>query len=375
MGLGWVCLAPVGVAPVGVVGQVGVGPVRVVGPVGVAPVGVVGPVGFAPVGVVGPVGFAPVGVVRRVGFAPVGVVRRVGFAPVGVVGPVGFAPVGVVGRERAMDGLDVISNVTYAHRLSGPLLLDVYTSPDGARNPIIVSLHGGSGSKDDEAYVEFSRRLAAEDVVVFNVGYRGASPGGYAANDGLLLREALESVACAVRYARTHAERFGGDPQRVTVVGHSAGGYMGLLATLLGDDLDAEWNRFASSRGGPPQQATCAVEATTTAVSGFVGFNGAYFVFDFVGVPTADPELWRLANPAGYAETHPALVTRFLLGSRDATQPARHLEMVEEFSEARRRAGYDSEVVWVDAEHGYSFDEEPWATTLATILAVASRGR
>ena len=39
----------------------------------------------------------------------------------------------------------------------------------------------------------------------------------------------VEDGALAVKWARDHAERFGGDPNRITVAGHSAGAYLAML--------------------------------------------------------------------------------------------------------------------------------------------------
>jgi hypothetical protein len=118
---------------------------------------------------------------------------------------------------------------------------------------------------------------------------------------------------------------------------------------------------------------SCAGDGSSTSVDAFVGFNGAYFVFEFVGLPDSDPELWELINPASYADHRPDFVTRFIVGANDSTQPPRHVAMVEAFSTDRRRLGYDSGVVRVEAEHGYSFEPGPWEQTLQVILSVVAR--
>jgi para-nitrobenzyl esterase len=119
------------------------------------------------------------------------------------------------------------------------LSLNVWTPAcDGRRRPVLVWIHGGAfviGSGATGLYD--GRRLArGADVVVVTLNYRlGALGfldlsarwrGRFAANCGV--RDQIAALA----WVREHAERFGGDPERVTVFGESAGGMS--VATLLG---------------------------------------------------------------------------------------------------------------------------------------------
>jgi para-nitrobenzyl esterase len=127
------------------------------------------------------------------------------------------------------------------------LTLNVWTpAADGARRPVMVWIHGGA------FVVGGARRLVSEghtlarrgDVVVVTVNYRLGAFGwldlsecgpdfARSANLGL-----LDQIA-ALRWVRDNAERFGGDPDNVTVFGESAGGIsVGvLLATAEAEGL------------------------------------------------------------------------------------------------------------------------------------------
>ena len=102
----------------------------------------------------------------------------------------------------------------------------------GDGKPVMVWVHGGAyvlGSGSQPYYN--GRRLAAGgDVVVVTVNYRLGVLGfldvpGYHSNVGL--RDVLE----ALRWVRSNIAAFGGDPNRVTVFGESAGA--GIVTTLL----------------------------------------------------------------------------------------------------------------------------------------------
>ncbi|KTS02105.1 carboxylesterase/lipase family protein [Microbacterium testaceum] len=120
------------------------------------------------------------------------------------------------------------------------LFLNVWT-PDAessAPRPVMVWLHGGAyvfGAASQRTY-EGARLAVAADVVVVTLNYRlgafgfldldAALPGaGFEGNLG------LRDVLLALAWVQRNIAAFGGDPERVTVFGESAGA--GLVTTLL----------------------------------------------------------------------------------------------------------------------------------------------
>ncbi|MBT9607357.1 carboxylesterase/lipase family protein [Microbacterium sp.] len=111
-------------------------------------------------------------------------------------------------------------------------------SEAAAPRPVMVWLHGGAytfGSSSQPLY-DATAMVSSGDVIVVTLNYRlgalgfvdlsGALPG--AGFDGNL---ALKDVLLALRWVQRNVAAFGGDPDRVTVFGESAGG--GLVTTLL----------------------------------------------------------------------------------------------------------------------------------------------
>src|SRR5262249_54872593 len=102
---------------------------------------------------------------------------------------------------------------------------DIYRvdRPRATKDPAIVVLHGGGWSTGgNSALSHLDEFLAKHHFTVFDVEYRlKPSP-----ND----RSALGDVKCAVGWLKTHAPEFGVDPNNVSLLGHSAGAHLALLA-------------------------------------------------------------------------------------------------------------------------------------------------
>ena len=163
----------------------------------------------------------------------------------------------------------------------------------GRALPVIVFIYGGSWqSGTREGYGFAGRALAASGFLVAIPDYR-------------LVPEVrfpgfLEDGAAAVRWARTNAARFGGDPSRIVLVGHSAGAYNAAMIAL-----DPRW--LGSDR---------------SAVKGLVGLAGPYDFLPLDGPVTraafgGAPDL-PATQPINFASAGdpPSLL---LHGSRDTT--------------------------------------------------------
>jgi acetyl esterase/lipase len=104
--------------------------------------------------------------------------------------------------------------------------LDVY-APDGARRglPVVLFIYGGSwnsGDRGDYAFV--GRALAAQGLVAIVMDYRLVPQ--------VVFPGFVEDAARATAWAKGHAQDYGGDPDQVFVMGHSAGAYIAAMASV-----------------------------------------------------------------------------------------------------------------------------------------------
>ena len=167
--------------------------------------------------------------------------------------------------------------------------------------------------------------------------------------NGSGLRDIYEIGACAIRFARAEAQAYGGGRGPVVVLGQSAGGVVGLWATLVGDDGDEVWDDFAATRGGPPKQQDCTGGAASAVPDAFVGYAGGYNVFDLV--MDEDAELHELVSPGSHVGRNAQVLMRFMVGSSDTVVPSFLQERHEELYEAMVESGYDATWTTIDAGH------------------------
>lgn len=104
--------------------------------------------------------------------------------------------------------------------------LDVY-GPRRAEGkaPIALWIYGGSWDSGARAeYVWTGKALAAQGFVTLVPDYRLTSQAAFPAF--------LEDVALAVKWAVDHGAEHGGDPERIVLVGHSAGAFNAAMVAL-----------------------------------------------------------------------------------------------------------------------------------------------
>jgi para-nitrobenzyl esterase len=144
------------------------------------------------------------------------------------------------------------------------LTADVRT-PDagGSGLPVMVFVHGGSFTVGAaRAAVYDGTRLAREGAVVVTINYRLGVP-GFAAIPGVVANRGLHDQIAALRWVHDNAAAFGGDPDRITVFGESAGGMC--VADLLAAAPPGLLRRAVVQSGGGSQVLAPQQAAVTTA--------------------------------------------------------------------------------------------------------------
>ena len=144
--------------------------------------------------------------------------------------------------------------LVYAEHDGTGLVGDLYLPKGRAKAPALVAMHGGAWRAGNRAFYKYwGSFLARNGYALFSIDYRLGKPGTYPA--------AVYDVKAAVQFVRAKAAAFDINPDRIGLMGDSAGAQLAALLALAGD-------RFTSAHRDDPYAAT---DINVKAVVGFYG--------------------------------------------------------------------------------------------------------
>lgn len=163
-------------------------------------------------------------------------------------------------------------------------VLDVYQPVNASNAPVLIFVHGGGWASGNKSLYGFIGRTFAEQ------GYVTVIP-NYRLSPAVQHPAHIRDVARAYAWTVNNIAQYGGDPSRIVLSGHSAGGHLvSLLA--VNERYLAEQNLDESS------------------IRGVIGISGVY---DVTAIPpniissqvfTSDPEVQRDASPIAHIDAH-----------------------------------------------------------------------
>jgi len=178
----------------------------------------------------------------------------------------------VAATPSVAQGVQISKSLPYAGGARHSL--DVYRPSGARRAPVIVFIYGGSWQNGEKSTYSFvGEALARRGYITLIPDYR--------VYPAVRIGGMLEDCAQVVKWARDNAARFGGDPNTIYLMGHSAGAYNAAMLSFDG--------RWLKSAGLSPRQ-----------IAGFIGVSGPY---DFL--PLKDRTLAEIFGGADRADTQP----------------------------------------------------------------------
>jgi acetyl esterase/lipase len=213
------------------------------------------------------------------------------------------------------------------HPDMGPRL-DVFNPAEGEGYPVLIFVHGGSWKDyDKKLFAPVAQKLLPEGMMVVIPDYTLYPDATY--------EQMTREMAAAIAWTLENAARYGGDPDRVIVSGHSAGAHLSGLAVL-----DA---RYLEELGHSSDE-----------ICGWIGLSGVYDIqaeYDYWVDKGTTPKVilevmggqqnFRQASPLSYvrADLPPLLIIH---GDEDETVP---VAISTAFQAALQAAGASSRLI------------------------------
>ena len=227
---------------------------------------------------------------------------------------------------------------------------------DGKRLGAIVMIHGGGWVGGDKAALrEFNM-----GTTFVKAGYVAVSI-NYMLDEGKRWPTNLLDCKNGVRFLRKNAEKYGIDPDRIGVIGGSAGGHLALMVAYTADV--------------PALEPASPYPGISSRVGAVVNLYGITNILTrrktddqgnpvgephekaalFAATRTEDPELWRLASPVSHAAKN-SPPTLILHGTIDTTVDR---DQATELAARLKDVGATYEIMMIEGV-GHTFDLQTW---------------
>ena len=233
--------------------------------------------------------------------------------------------------------------------------LDLYLPKNrnaGEKSPAVLLIHGGGwkeGDKRQPREIEFGTTLAENGYVAASINYALRSAGKFPQN--------LKDCKNGVRYLRAHADELGIDPDRISVMGGSAGGHLALLVAYT---VDQSSLTPSQPYPGVSDKVSCVIDfygISNLATRKETDPNGKPLKIEPLDSNTqsifgSTPQDWKKASPVTYVkrDVPPTLI---LHGKKDTTVDS---DQSQELADALKKAGATYEIIWLpNAPHSFSF--------------------
>lgn len=234
----------------------------------------------------------------------------------------------------------VVPNITYLTANNWDATLDVYTPSTPGPHPTILHIHGGgwTGGSKESVVLRLLPYLEMGFAVV-NATYRLARISEAPA--------AVEDCRCALRWVMQHAKEYSLDPNRVVVMGYSAGGHLALTTGML--TPAAGLDRQCPGADIPKVAAIVNWYGITDVVDLLDGPNTRAYAVQWLGSRPDRADVAKRLSPLTYVrrDVPPTLTIH---GDADPTVPYQHATKLHA---ALQQAGATSELLTIpEGKHG-----------------------
>ncbi|MEH1845902.1 MAG: alpha/beta hydrolase [Nostoc sp.] len=227
-------------------------------------------------------------------------------------------------------------DILFASPAGVPLKMEVYQPSEVGKYPAVVVIYGGAWQYGNpHANSEFNQYIAHQGYTVFAIDYRHAPKYRFPSQ--------LDDVRTALNFIRKHAAEYEADPERMVLLGRSAGAHLAMLVAYQPD--------------APPIRGVVNYYGPVNLTEGYKTppnpdpINIRAVLKAFLGGSLEElPNQYKIASPINYL-THPLPSTLLIYGSRDHLVQARFGKQMYESLDNSGNTAVFLEIPW--AEHAF----------------------
>jgi len=255
---------------------------------------------------------------------------------------------------------------TFATVDEKPSELDVYSPPEtiSKNGAGVVVVHGGSwnaGGRSD--FPQWNRWLAEHGFTVFDIDYRLAPQPNYLSATG--------DVKCALRWIERNAAQFGVSPDKIVLLGRSAGAHLALLAAYSANDARLP-SSCASAAENETVRAVVSFYAPTDLLWAYDNpanqsvIDGPKTLSDFLGGNPHDAEeiseRFLLASPTAHVSSAQTPPTLLIHGGQDQLVRSENLYFLDE---RLKQENVPHKIIYLSyAQHGFDYNFNGWGAQI-----------
>jgi acetyl esterase/lipase len=239
------------------------------------------------------------------------------------------------GRISLPANVRVLSDLAYGDHQRQRM--DVYLPNNINNAAVIFMVHGGAwriGDKTAQRVVQNKLNYWAPQGVVFiSVNYR-LVPDAYPLDQA-------QDIAAALVYAQANTKKWGADPAKFILMGHSAGAH---LVSLL-----AAKPSLALSKGAQPWLGTVALDSAAFDIVQIMQGRHYGFYDDAFG---KTPDYWRSVSPLHVLSVDEAKFAAPLMAICSTQRRDKPCSQAEQFAKAAKALGIRVEILPQNKSHG-----------------------
>lgn len=196
-------------------------------------------------------------------------------------------------KEKKDKNVNQFNDLVYNKIADRELHLDAYFYTEKKKNPAVIMIHGGGWRSGNKSHMQvMAQEIASKGFSCFPIEYRLSLEAKYP--------NAIFDVKNAIKFIKDNAKKFNVDPNKIVVLGCSAGGQMAALIGTTNNDVTFEDPKFKS-------KSSSKVNAIIN-IDGILAFKhpesqeGEMASFWLQGSYEENPENWNNASALSHTD-------------------------------------------------------------------------